>query len=224
MVLASEHIGAEVAGLVCVSHREHSRRLMLRGFDVVDECALRHAGQWRCLSPGVAAVFRSPDQAIVRAGVKDAFLNRRFADCGQRGVLRHGAVVIERVDAPDAVHEFERVAVGVARQVVADGRPRVAAVVAAPQALRAEVQATARVRADQQRGIPVEPFGSVAGRRLGLDVDDLVAVPIDPLQVPDLGLHVHGVRIVRVEGDAVAVGPERHGPVLVADAVRVHRP
>ena len=153
--------------------------------DVVDEGELGHAGQrsaaasrWRRRR---RVTWIRPSSVPV---VQHALGDRRLGDRGERRVLRHRAVVVEGVDAPHAAHELAFVAVGVGGQVAAHRRPGVAAVVAAPHALGTEVEAVRVVRADQERRVPVPALRRVAGRGLRLDVDGLVAAPVDADELP----------------------------------------
>ena len=194
---------------------------MLRGFDVVDEGPFRHAGQRGREPPVRAPVLRHVDEAVVAPRVDHARRHRRLGDAGNRRVLRHGTVVDEVVDAPHPPHELQLVAVHVRRQVAADRGPRVAPVVARPHALRAVVDAVGVVWADEDWRVPVPALGRVAGRGLRLDVERFLALPVVAVEVPLLRLQVEDVGIPRVDLDRVPVGPHRHVPVPVTDALDV---
>ena len=152
------------------------------------------------------------------------FDQRRLADRRDRGEHRHRAVVPERVGAPRAAHDRLLEAEDVPREVRADLRPRVAAVVAAPDVLRRVVDPRVRVRADDDRRVPVEPQRRLAGARLRADVDRLVALAVVAQQVALLPLEIDGVRVGRIDGDGVPVRAVGDHPVGVRDAVGVERP
>ena len=219
-----EHVRAQVSRLVRVGDGEDGGGVVLRRFDVVDEREFRHAGKIPGGAPGLSAVVTRVDQSVIGSHIEHAFGDRRFRDGGQCGILGHRTVVVEGVHAPHASHQLQLVAVAVSREVAAHRRPRVAAVVAAPQPLRAEVQAVCRVRTDEDRSVPVPPLGRIAGGGLRLDVERLLAATIDPVQVPLLRLEVQRVVIFGIERDAVAVSAHGDVPVPVAHAFHVRGP
>ena len=77
------------------------------------------------------------------------------------------------------------------------------------------------MRADEQRRVPVPAFRLFARCRLRANHQLFVVAAILAVEHALLPHQVHQVGIARVEGHAVAVGPQRHVPVLVANAVGV---
>src|SRR6185369_13929831 len=92
----------------------------------------------------------------------------------------------------------ELVAVELPREIRADRLPRVAAVVAAEQAVRREIDPPRVVRRDDQRAVPVPPQRRLAGPGLRLDLHPLAGPPVEPAQPAVLVLGVHDVRVGRV--------------------------
>ncbi len=118
----------------------------------------------------------------------------------------------------------KRVAVEAARQVVADDRPRIAAVVAAKDLVGGEVEPGVRVGTDEERGVPVPAVLGLALARLGLDGRRLAARAVEAGQIAVLGLGVDDVRVFRIDGRLEAVPGVGRDPVGVDDAVGARRP
>ncbi len=217
---ALEEVRGEVAGLVVVGGHVKGVGVVERHLDVVDE-GERRQGERRRAAPAPAAVGRDLHQAVVGADRQRSFPEGRLRDRRGGGVLRHRTVVVQRVDAPDPAEELLLVAVAPVRQVAADRGPGVAPVVALPDPLGAVVDPVGAVRAHQQRRVPVPALRRVPLGGLGADHQRLLVPPVSAVEHPLLPHQIEEVRVARVEGDAVAVGAERHIPVLVADAVHV---
>ena len=132
---ADEEVRPQVAQLVGIGGGKDGIRVVRRGLQVVDEGAGRHVRQGGGGAPVLAPVFAHVDEAVVGAGVEQALDQGRFGDGGQGGVLGHGPIVVEGVHAPHPVDELQLVAVGVGREVGADGGPGVTAGIAAPETL-----------------------------------------------------------------------------------------
>ena len=222
-VRADEDVRREVAGLVRVGDRVDRPRVEGRRLHVVDEGLWRQARQHGRARPAAAAVRTHLHEPIVGPDHEHAGLDGGFCDGRDGGVLGHRARVVQRVHAPDAPQEALLVAVQPLREVAADGRPRAAAVVAAPQALRCVVEAPGVVRADEQGRIPVPALRRIAVGGLRPDPDRLLAASIPAVQVPFLPHQVEHVRIARVERHAVPVRAQRRVPVVVPDAFAVER-
>ena len=221
VVVAAEDVGCVVAGLVGVRDREHRRRIVLTRLDIVDEGALGNPRKGRGRGPAGASVGAEVDQPVVGAGVQGIFLQRALADRRDGRVPGHRPVVVQRVKLPHPAHVGQLVAVGVRGQVPADGTPGVPAIFAAPQALGREVEAARGVRADQDRGVPVPALRRISGLRLRLDLDGLLAPPVDPVQVPLLGHQIEDVRVRGIDLHPVSIGAHREIPVSVAHSLDV---
>src|SRR6185295_12882056 len=132
-----------------------------------------------------------------------------------RGVVGHG------VGAPYLAHHLELAAVDLPREVRADGAPGVAAVVAAEQLVGGEVEAGVRVRADDQRRVPVPAQRRLAAARLRLDEDLLAALAVVAAEAAVLRLGVDDVRVLGIHLRLEAVAALGDEPVRIADAVLV---
>ena len=130
-------------------------------------------------------------------------------------------MVVEVVHAPHTVTGGQFVTVGAAGEIVADRGPRVAPVVALPDPLGGDIDAAGPMGAGHDGCVPVETFGRVAGFGLGLDVGEFHGAPVVAHHVADLPFEIADVGVVGVEGHPVAVGAERHPPVLAAHTVGV---
>ena len=143
-VRAHQEIGLVVARLMAVDGRVDRVLVVLGGHDLVDEEIIGDTGYLVDLPPGLAAVLRHLDEAVVRAGVDQALREARFAERRDRPEQRHGPVVPEAVDAPLAAHDLLLETEDAAGQVGADPRPRIAAVVAPPDELAGVIEARVR--------------------------------------------------------------------------------
>ena len=196
---ALQQVGLEVAPLVVVEGGEHGVGVGARGDQVADVGrAPARRGSSRCARQVPPPSSRDLDQAVVGAGVEQPLDERRLVERDERAVERGRGVLGHRVDAPHAAHHRQLVAVDVAGEVRRHRLPGVAAVVAAEQALGAEVEAGRRVRREEQRRRPVPAQRRLARLRLRLDVEDLAAPAVVADQAAVLRLRVDDVRVGRV--------------------------
>ena len=91
-------------------------------------------------------------------------------------------------------------------------------VVAPKEDLGTEVEAVVVVRRHDQPGVPVPAQRGAVGGRLGLDVEPLLAAPVEARQHPVLELRVDDVGVLGIYRRIEAVAAERDVPVGVADA------
>ncbi len=122
-VRAHKKIGLVVARLVIVDGRVDRILVMLGGHDLVDEEIIGDTGYLFDLPPGLAPVLGHLDEAVVGAGVDQAFLEARLAQGRDRPEERHGPMVPEPVDAPLPVHDLLFEPEDAAGQVGADPCP-----------------------------------------------------------------------------------------------------
>ena len=158
-VRAAQDVGGEVAMLVVVNNHIDRVRVVQIGFDVVDEVLARHARQASAEAPVLAAVFADLDAPVIGSRVEQPLHDRGFRQ-GRDGMeLGHGRQVPGRVEAPGATHErvFEPgLCIWRAGEVRAHDLPGVTAVVTAPHAVAAVIEACRVMRTDQDRRVPVE--------------------------------------------------------------------
>ncbi len=125
--------------------------------DAGDERGIGHAAHRLDAAPVLAAVLGHVDQPVIGPHPQQSFLQRRLGE-GHDAVPRGGGSVLpHRVHAPNPAHHLEAVAVDLAREIAAHRRPAAAAVVAAERALGREVESRRRMRADDERRVPVPP-------------------------------------------------------------------
>ena len=132
-------------------------------------------------------------------------------------VERRGDVLLDGIDGPDLAHQGQLVAVELAGEIGADGAPAIAAVVAAVELLRAEVEAGVGVRADDQRRVPVPAHGRIALRRLRLDGDALAGALVEAHHAAVLHVGVDGVRVLRIDARIESVAAHGDEAVGVGD-------
>src|SRR5262249_52121915 len=131
--------------------------------DVGDIGMFGHARERLDLPPLLAAVLGHLHQAIVGAHHDESFEEWRLVErgngteCGRRLVERH------RISWPDLAHDRDFRGIELTREVAADRSPRVAAVVAPIYTLACKVKPARRVRADDDRRIPLPAPKSRAG-------------------------------------------------------------
>ncbi len=196
-------------------------RVEARGDEVADVGHVGHAGEGLLAAPGPAAVLGDLDEAVVGADVEEALDERRLVERddvpveGRRSVLGHG------VRAPHLAHHLQLVAVEPAGEVVADRRPAVAAVLAAEDALRREVEPGRLVGREDERAVPVPAERVVSRLLLRLDEDGLAALAVVPAEDAVLQGRVDDVGVVGVDAGVEAVAGPGDEPVVVGDAVRV---
>ena len=77
--------------------------------------------------------------------------------------------------------------------------------------------------ADQDRSVPIEPFGFLIRSGLWLNINDLASLAVPTYQVTLLPFRVNDIRVGRVCRRLVAVGEDGHVPVAIADAGLVVR-
>src|SRR5262245_46048079 len=106
---------------------------------------------------------------------------------------------------PDAAHYRQRVAIGLPRQIRTDRLRRVAAIVAAEQPARAEVETRRAVRADDERCLPIEAQRRFAAVLDGPNLHALAGAAIEPDHAAVLRLAVDDVRIAGIDARHEAV-------------------
>ena len=217
-VLRLHDVGPEVSSLEVVDHREHRVGIVQRGLDIVYEARVRHPRQARDLPPGLASVLGDLHQAVVRPHINEPFDQRGFGDGHDVPEHRCRPVLAHRVDAPHPPHHLQLVAVDVARQIPRDGAPARALIVAAEENLRPEIEPLIVVRRHVDARVPVPAQRGAVGIRLGLDVQPLLAAPVEARQHPVLQLRIDDVGILGVHHGIEAIAPQRHIPVRIADA------
>ena len=191
---------------------------MARRLKATDIRLFRHPRERRDLGPARATVASHVHEAVVGADIERVLVHRRLAQRHTIAVDRRRRVLRNGIHILHAPHDLELVAIDTARQVATDGRPRVAAVVAAKQPIAGEVEARRTVRTDQQRRIPVPHDRWLLGSLSRLDVGVLAALAVVPHQPTVLPLRVDKVRIGRVDHRLVTIAADRHKPVFVGDA------
>src|SRR5574341_617288 len=123
-----------------------------------------------------------------------------------------------RVRPPDFAKHWQRVAIQPARKIAADHSPIVAAIVAAEEFVTGEIDARVRMRAHDERRVPVVTlrlFGLAWDRR---NADALARAFVEARQSAVLAFGIDGVRVFGIDagGEPVtAVGGE---PVGIDDA------
>ena len=182
------------------------------------EARVRHPRQARDLAPGLAPVLGDLDEPVVGPHVDQPLHQRRFRDGHDVPEHRGRPVLAHGVHAPHPSHHLQLVAVDVARQVSRDGAPARALVVAPEEDLGPEVEPVIVVRRHDQPRVPVPAQRRPTGVRLGLDVQPLLAAPVEARQHAVLQLRVDDVGILGVDHGIEAVAPQRHIPVRVADS------
>ena len=220
---ALQQIRAEVGVLVVVKRGVHRARLMQRGDEAADVGAVRHAGELVHLPPGAAAVFRNLNQAIVRADVNQSLLPRRFGQGHTVAVERGRDALGDGVGAPDLAHDRQLIAIELSRQVTANGLPGVAAVVAAKELVRCEIEPRVCMGADLERRIPVPAQGRLALARLRLDAGGLARAAVEADQAGVLRFGVHDVWVLGIDARLEAVASLGDEPVGIHDAVDAAR-
>ena len=220
---ALHHVGREITVLVVVEGGEDRIGVVQGSLEPVDVGHLGDLAGLLDLPPVLAAVLGDLDQPVVGAGVDQPLHQRRLAQRDDVAVERGRGVLGHGVHTPDLAHHLERVAVQATAQVGTDGNPAGAAIVAAKQALRREVESRRRVRADDQRRIPVVTKRVLAGCRLGLDVHQLTALAVVACEAPVLVLRIDDVRVTRLDDGLEAVAEDRDVEIGVADAVHAGR-
>src|ERR1039457_719022 len=234
LVRGLEQIGFEIAVLVILVGRVSRAGVMLRSQEALRIGVLGGARGLLDLAPVLAAVLGYLHQAVVGANVDQAFLFGRFGDGLYVVIERGGDVLLNSVDGPDLPHQGQLVAVELAREIGAYGSPAIAAVVAAVQLLRAEVEPRVGMRADDERSVPVPAQGRVALGLLRLDGNALAGAPVEAHHGAVLHVGVDGVGVLGVDArveSIAAVGDEAIGvserrvlrPGVAADAVVVLR-
>src|ERR1043165_4205220 len=99
---------------------------VIRRNNATDVGHVRHAGKLLDAAPVLAAVFSDVQHAIIGADVDQSVFLLRLSERGsiaeesRRSVLRHG------VDAPDATHHRQLVAIEIARELTTDRGPTIA--------------------------------------------------------------------------------------------------
>jgi len=104
----------------------------------------------------------------------------------------------DSIDAPDAIHDLEFIAVDLLSEVVTDDGPVVAIVVTAKYLVSSEVKTTRSVLADLERGIPVPYIGIFILALFRLYADLFTALAIIAHEDAILRLRIDDVRILRV--------------------------
>ena len=173
--------------------------IVLGGDDALHVGVLRHAGRLVHLAPVFAAVLGDLHQAIVGADVNQALLFGRFGDRRDVVIERRGNVLLNGLDGPDFAHQRQLVAIQLAGEIRADGDPGIAAVVAAIELLRADVEARMGVRADDERRVPIPAEGRIALGGLRLDGDALAGALVEAHDAGVLAGGVNGVGILRID-------------------------
>ena len=210
-------VGAEVAGFVAGSREVGGAFLGGMGFDAIDEAPLGQGGG-RHLAPGFALVAGELHQPVVRARPDDARFHRRLGNGEHGAVVFHAGVVLGQRPA--------RRAQGfgvVARQVGANGRPRLPLVGAHVQVVRAGKQLLGVVGREHQWEIPLEAvlhaLGPVAHGVVGPHVDEaaLVVGVVHAGEVAVVATAVHYLRVQRVDGQVGAFAAGGGLPVARAD-------
>ena len=218
-VLAHEHVRFEVPLLVIVERGVHRACVVTRKDDARHVALVGHSGKARDRAPGVSAILADLDEAVVRPHGEQPFLLGALRERNDVAVERGRRVLRDGVHTVDAAHHLELVPVGLPREIAADGTPGVAAVVAAEDALRREVEPRRAVRADDQRRVPIPAKTRLAYARLRLDVDLLPRELVVADEHAVLRLGVDDVRVLRIDDRLKAVAACRDVPVGVDDAV-----
>ena len=222
-VATPKHVRFEVAGLVVVEGGVDDVGVMLRRLEPRDVRHVGHAGDVIDLPPVPAAVFGDLNQAVVGADVDQPLLQRRLGQRDDVAVPRRRCPFGHGIDTPHPPHDRQLVAVDVAGEIGADRFPGVAAIVAAEEILRGEVDAVAVVRADDERRVPVQAQRLHAAGRLRLDVERLAGALVEAHQAAVLRFGIDDVLVLRVGDGAEAVAALRDVPVGVGDPLRIRR-
>ena len=159
---ALHHVRLVVAALPVVERDEDRVDVARRREDVGDVGPLRHAGKVFDLPPVLPAVIRDLQQPVVGAGVEQALEQRRLVDRDDVAERRRRGVERDRIARPHLAHDRDVEGVEVAREVRADARPRVAAIVGAIDVVARPVQPPRIVRADDVGRVPVDAIGGAA--------------------------------------------------------------
>ena len=220
---AAEHVGYKVAVLMIVERGEHGVGVVPRGGQAAYVGHLGHARKRLDLPPVSAAVLGDLDQPVVGADVDQPLGERRLRQRNAVAKPRCVVVLGDRVGGLNPAHDLQGVTIEAARQVVADDRPTVAAIVGAEQSVGGEIQSPVIVRTEDQRRVPVPAIGLLARGLPRLDIRPLAAAPVEAHQAAVLPLAVDNVRIFRVNLRLVAVAANRDEPVFVRDTDAVAR-
>ena len=215
---ALQQIRFEIAFLMILERGIHSTNVVTRGGDPAHISALRHAGKSSQLAPILPAIFGDLNQAIVAAHVQQPFLQRRFRDVGQVAIERSGSIFRDRIRAPHFTHHRQLVAIDLLGEVGTDGAPGIATIVAAKNLVGAEIKPGMRMRADQNRRIPIPAIDRKVFGFGRLDAGALTGATVITSERAFLILGINDVGIFRVDHRAEAIAALGDEPVGIGDA------
>ena len=150
-VITLHQVRLEVSRFMMIKYNVYCINIMEIRFDVIDEGFFRNPVKPLHSSPVLSSILGHLYQTIIRSDINESFLQRRFGDRGYIAVLRHGADIINRIDAPYPVHVFQFIAIPITGKVRADGHPGIAPVVAAVKFLGAVVKTCVGMRTNKNR-------------------------------------------------------------------------
>src|SRR5581483_1681954 len=155
-IVGLEEIGLEI--VLLIAGRGHIRRCRIVGrrFDNADQRPFWQRGR-RHIIPGLTAILRYMDQAIIRAIPEQAALERRFNEGEDRAVIFRTRIVLR--DWPTG--SFHPAGI-VARQVGADNFPALALVGCAEDIVAGLIEDVGIVRREDNRAGPLEAVLQIA--------------------------------------------------------------
>src|SRR5262245_53225920 len=109
------------------------------------------------------------------------------------------------IRSPDFPHDRELIAIEPTRKLGAHHFPRIASIVAAKEFVGGEVKPRVRVRADDERRVPIKSVSFLARQLLGLDSHSLAGAFVESNQHAVLQLRIDRVRVFWIDLTAKAV-------------------